>query len=320
MRYFLITITNSSGTVLYTWSSHTSSGAVDPGAPKVELDIPLAQYAKFAGQGRITVWGVGLKTISQATQLTGMTVSVVVGMAKGLPLANPNQHGPAIVGTIFQSWGNWINTNQTLYIVFTNLVGSYNSPINLALNWKANQPLSQALQASLSAAFPKYKIDINVSPKLVNNNDEPSIYRTLSALNTYLFNRSKALVNSPGYEGVAVSIANNTVTATDNTQIATSKTIAYTDIIGQPVWIAVGTIQVMFVMRGDLFLGNAFTLPATAYTVTESAAYPSPNGLTFSGQYVVSAIRILGNSRQPHAESWVTVVDALAQPATKAAA
>ena len=326
MRYYLITITDPNITdpkksVKAQWSSHLPDGTTpDPGAPKVELDIPLSNYGNFAGTGHITIWGVGLQLISQKNTFRGMNISVTVGMAKGLPLANPNQKGPAIVGTIFQNWGNWINTNQTLEIIFQAPYGSISSPINLSVTWLANTPLKSALQTTLTNAFPNDKISINISPNLVLPNDEPSYYRSLSELGTYLSVISHKIINTPNYAGVSISRANGIVTVVDGTTQSSpnnsTKKIAYTDIIGQPVWKALNTIQVMFVMRGDIFLDQPyFTLPTnTPQTQTQAGAIPAPtDNLSFTGVYRATAIRILGNSRQPHAEAWITVVDAIAQ-------
>ncbi len=115
MRSYDILITQpSTGALVQRFTSRDASGRAIPGALNIEWDIPVAPFATPMGAAWVRVWGVSLAQISQSSDLNGMNIQVFGGMQKGLPLANPMQYGLLVQGQIFQAFGNWIDTNQTL--------------------------------------------------------------------------------------------------------------------------------------------------------------------------------------------------------------
>jgi hypothetical protein len=142
------------------YSSYTNGQSL-PGAWNVELDIPVIDAATSQGFATARVWGISLAEIAQANNLAGnlsqnqppFNIAVYGGMQKGLPLANPAQAGLLTQGTVYQCFGNWIDTDQTLDFVImpgqpstsSNIggIGTLANPKNISWNWPANQPMAK---------------------------------------------------------------------------------------------------------------------------------------------------------------------------------
>ena len=315
MRYYQIQVLNDDNSIYAQWNSHTQQGAgiADPGAPQVEFDLPIYSFETPQGAGIVKVFGIGLKMISQASNLNGKSITVSVGMAKGLPLANPNQHGLPLHGKIFQCFGNWQGVEQSLVIIFQPQAGSQAAPANISLNWLAGQSLQTALDSALGIAFPSYTRQFLISQKLILSYDQTAIYQNLAQLSDYVNGISKKIINDQTYNGVKISFRNNVLYVFDNTTSTDPKQIAFSDLIGQPTWIDLVTIQVQLVGRGDIYVSDYITLPQAPLQTSQAANNQAKNALTFTGKYLVTKVRLVGASRQPSGNSWVAVIDALAQ-------
>jgi hypothetical protein len=185
-RYYDIRITPmGSTTASFAWGSHPN-GTFDPGAQNVEFDMPVLPYGVPVGGQTITIEGVSLQAISQAQNFAGSNITVRGGMQKGLPLANPNQAGVILSGQIFQSFGNWQGTEQSLSFVVLPAVYTLNNPGNIVLNWKAGQTLAEALKNTFSIAYPNMPVSINIGNNLVLDSDEHHFSSTLDSLADYL--------------------------------------------------------------------------------------------------------------------------------------
>jgi hypothetical protein len=124
---------------------------------------------------------------------------------------------------------------------------------------------------------------------------------------------------------VQITLYNNTVVIQDCTTQTVPKKINFTDLIGQPTWQKLQTIQVTCVLRADIGCGDFVSLPNTPGITTPgsySQAFSTPGvttsspkqGTVFTGTYQVNAVRHVGNSRSPLAAGWVTVLDLVLRP------
>ena len=155
MRYYNIVIANATtGQQVKRYTSLLANGSPDPGALLVELDIPQVTYDVVAVGGFVRIWGIPISDINQAANLTLMNITVSAGMSKGLPLANPAQAGIVAQGQIYQAFGNWIGTDQTLDLYFGPPTGTMAAPANLVVNWATGIPHKPAIEQTLSIAFP----------------------------------------------------------------------------------------------------------------------------------------------------------------------
>lgn len=316
MRYYKIDIGD--GALVY---ESFVNGQNDPGALLVELDVPVTTFTQPFGLAYITIWGISLKTIGQASDLNNKKIKVYAGMQKGLPLANPKQAGLIVQGYVLQAFGNWIGTTQNLCFNIAggdgpNGTGSNAAPKNIVVNWKTGQPLGTAIAATLSTAFPGIKQSINIGSNLVLPNDEVGPFNTLEQLATYVKSMSKMINKDPNYVGVDISLINDEIKVYDGnvdgapTAPKQPTQIAFTDLIGQPTWIGPQMIQTKTVMRADLAVGDPIKLPKSQATTTSASLSQYRQNSVFQGQFQIATIHHVGNSRQPDANAWITTIDA----------
>lgn len=145
---------------------------------------------------------------------------------------------------------------------------------------------------------------------------------------------SLSRIKDPGYTGVEIAVVNgNEIRVWDNDYAnhpdqgskisATERSknpvqIKFNDLIGQPTWISFGVVSVVCVMRADLQTGDHILMPEKARPMIQASSYSQfRDDSAFNGEFVVQSVRLLGNSRQPTAEAWITVIEAYPAEAVK---
>jgi hypothetical protein len=290
--------TTYSYTSLYQGGSVSTLGSTNPSALQFECDIPVAALDAPIANAYFRIDGVSLQEIAQATNLVGANVSIAVGMAKGLPLANFGQAGTIVQAQVGQCFGNWIGTSQhidcyvwaggdspsanmnTGGIVTSQTIPipiSHQSPANIVFQWQPGQPLMLPLSQTLQTAFPQYTIQGAVSPNLVwVGTAATGFYSTLTQFAQYIKNASLNLIggfapNQALYPGVSIVLQNGTIWIYDGTQQPKPKQINFTDLVGQPSLVGINEVQVTCAMRGDIKVGDYVTLPGGLVEVTQSS-------------------------------------------------
>jgi hypothetical protein len=330
MRYYRIVITPPGGgpATIYTSHPNGTNNPPDPGALNVELDILQYVQNTPGGGSFLRIWGVSLMTMAQASQLNNQTISIYGGMGKGLPLANPQQAGLLAQGTVAQAFSNWQGVNQTLEINFWPALASAQGadiasgspapavPAPIALNWQPQQPLAAALKPALAAAFPNYRINVNISPNLVIAAANPHYCGSLVQLAQWLQPVSQTIIGG-NYSGVMLSVHGNQINAFDSTAQPGSPTagavkmIEFNDLIGQVTWIEPQTIQAQCVMRGDLSIGQIIKMPPGQIATTSQSYSQFRQASAIQGQFLIQKIRHIGSFRQADGASWATIVEAV---------
>ena len=91
--------------------------------------------------------------------------------------------------------------------------------------------------------------------------------------------------------------------------------LQFWDLIGQPTWLG-PVVNFKTPMRSDLIVGKQVVMPAGLNPITTpQSSLIANNNSSFQGTYRVTNARHVGKSREPSADAWVTVVDAVqAQP------
>lgn len=331
MRYYSVKLTNpDTGALivprslagLNTGSSYTStsnglsSGTPLLGAMNINIDIPVAPYAEPAGQGWVQLEGPALAEISQANNLNGAGIEVYGGFTAGLPLENPKQAGLLVKGTVFPAFGNWIDVEQTLDLIIVPPLGSDSNPVNITGTWQKGTQLAGVLAIVLTNAFPGLADPvINISPNLVATEDQPWAYNNLQQFAEYLKETTAALINSPNYRGVDISLKGNQIVVSDGTVSTTPKPILFQELIGQPTWLDPSTLQFKCPMRADLSIADFITMPPALVTSSAGAVSPLVNAnATFKGTFELINVRHVGDFRSDQADAWVTVFDAATTP------
>lgn len=345
MRYYSIEIRDKDGDLVVPGyakklnlnASYTSfvNGQSLPGALDIELNIPLYNYA-FPKQGAmVRIFGVSLEEVSQANDLEGYSIVIKGGMQKGLPLAKPSQNGLILRGTIFQSYGNVEGVERVLNLILTPSTGTIAKPKNISLNWRARQPLSEALQTTLTAAFPEYTVRMAISSDLVMSSDQPGTFGKLEELSAAVLRLTRAqqfkgikTLSGATYGGVDITIKDKVIVVYDKTTdfggttYDDPKQLLFEDMLGQPTWLDPGTINVRLVLRADLDVGGFIKMPQklpSNYAIFTQTAQlpadtPSRNKSIFQGTFAIRELFHFGRFRQSDAASWVTSVNAVALP------
>lgn len=316
MRYYQIVVDGGSGGQSRTWTSY-ANGSTDPNAQDIEIDLPIGPYATPVGQSgaHVRIWGVSLQDIGQASNFNGKNITINGGMQKGLPLANPQQSGLLLSGVIFQAFGNWIGTDQTLeFIVFPQ-----NNDKNLAVNWKQGTKMADAIQQTLSTAFPDYTADISVSDSLVFFQDVQGYYTTIASFAQWVKLTSASILNPQGSTsqtraGVDIVIKDKKFIVRDDTTPQDPKQIAFTDLMGQPTWYAPNTISISLVMRADIGVLDYVKLPPTLATTLPASQPQSRDNSVFQGTFRVFELRHIGRFRSPSGLDWITVINCTTVP------
>ncbi|MEG2265238.1 MAG: hypothetical protein RSC68_12985 [Acinetobacter sp.] len=317
--------------------SSLKNGVFNPGNLMIEFDIQRFGESTPKGESCITIWGISPQDMQQARQdMFGMKIKMWVGMSKGLPLAKPAQQGLILEGTIWQVLGNWQGTELRMDLIVTasavsDVIPAPLAPINLTLPWNKGVRLSVALTQCFQNMGGEYRFSISISDRLINNFDSSMFCGSLTELATKLKNLSKNIIKENDYSGVEISVVNGReIRVFDNDfanhQDKNSKKsasyrsknptqIVFTDLVGQPTWVQYGTITIPCVMRSDIQVGDYIRMPEKLRPMVQASSYSQfKDDSAFTGDFLVSSVRLLGNSRQPDANSWVTVLEA--HPAT----
>lgn len=275
-------------------------GSSNPAALLVDLDVPVTfMHAPDAqAQPYIRISGVSLQEVNNAQALNGMNIQIRGGMAKGLPLANPAQAGVLTQGQVWQAYGTWTGTEQSITIYLTvpssttadQQLNGYpgavpvpvpvtnESPANIVFTWSRGMHLETAVASALSIVFPAYVVRGALNPGLIWTGDQAEIanFSTLQQFAQYLNSVSQRMVNGPtgrasGYPGVSLSLENSAFTLSDGTQQTKPLAIAFRDLMGQPAWVAPFTVQMQCPMRADIQVGDYVTLPAGQFINTPNS-------------------------------------------------
>jgi hypothetical protein len=326
MRFYSITLTPPGGTTpTRTWTSFPN-GQFDPGALNVVFDLVVALYATPVGGQSISIDGISINDLMQPQQFApqivngqrqpGMTLELKGGMGAGLPLANPAQQGTLLKGEVWQSFGNWEGTEMSLDLVINPGGFDSDNPGNFVLNWQANQPLGPALQNCLAVAYPNTPISVNISDQLVQSANDPHMCGTLEELAQHVQEITNGQFLGPTYPGVQIAMQGGAISVFDNTWQPPIVQLNFSDLVGQPTWVEVNTLQVKLVMRGDLRIGGVVKMPTglsgqAGQVLTSGNSQPSSMNYltTFSGAFQVIEMRHTGELRAADGRSWVTVIN-----------
>jgi hypothetical protein len=295
----------------FTWASHDASGNFIATALNVELDVPALPFGASQGGSSLRVWGVGLPALSQANDLAGYGLEIQGGMKPPYQLNKAAAPGVLVSGQVFQGFGNWEGLAQHLDLVVFSQAADPSLEAAIPFSWPANQPLGIAIANALTAAFPSFTVQGQDSvQRLVQDHDEQGYYQSLRSFSEYVLDVSQ----SGSYSGINIRAVGSVFYLYDNVAPGTPIQIAFEDLIGQPTWISASTLTFSTVMRGDIQLGQAVTMPKgllPPYALTTPAAAvpnaPAASRSVFQGTFTVIEVHHYGNFREPSAEAWRTV-------------
>lgn len=320
MRYYTVLISDpATGAAIKTYSSLKAGGSFNASALNIEFDIPVVGYGNPNSGAYLRIWGISLEDIGQSSDFNNKLITVYGGMSKGLPLANPAQQGVLAQGFIFQAFGNWMGTTQTLDFIIMAGTGPDFTSSNFAFNWPAGMPLAEAIKSTLATVYPYLIIDTSsISPNLVLPQAQTGQYQTLQQFAQFLKELSKFISpptsDGSAYSGVEMVFSGLMLKVIDNSAPpGTPKLIDFKDLVGQPTWNSPLSFQFNCVLRGDLNIGDYVQMPVTQFTSIPSSLSRFRSNSVFQGIGQIigegACIRHVGNYRQPDGQSWITTVN-----------
>lgn len=314
MRYYDIKFTrpttaNTSVSLPY-FTTLDSYGNTIAGALDIQLDLLMTTVEATPAMSSLRVWGAGLQYLGPASGIVGSTIEIRAGMSKGLPLAKPTQRGLLLRGTVYQAYGNWQGTEQTLDLVITLDVGSASSTMNIPWVWLKGTSLKESLSTALKTANPDIKnVVFSLVDDIIAPRDDVGHYQTLIAFMQHI----KSVTATPSYNGVKMLVRDNSYIVFDSGYNQSNPTVLdLVDFVGQPTWSSYATITLKLVMRGDLNIGDYITFPKTIPQLLTPNSYANyRDSSLFQGTYQIASVRHVGSFRQADADAWVTVVEAI---------
>jgi hypothetical protein len=328
MRYYKIVISppsgsGSTGFAPITYSTLNSTGGTNGSALQVDLDLFQTWYHQPAQNGFVRISGVDFKQIRQTANLNPSgtnycSIQIYVGMAKGLPYANPNQAGLIINGSILQAFGNWQGNQTSLDLIVIPSTYVPDTSINLTCNWLKSENLQQAITNTLNTAYPGIPVNGTISSDLLYTEDQVGQYANLYAFSEYVNQVSRQIKPKDNYLGVSIASTSSGFLLFDGTQ-PTAKTIKinFQDIVGNITWIDTFTIQAKLVMRADMDVGTLVQFPTGIPFINTAGSYSQfRTNISFNGIFSINSVRHVGNSRQPDGNSWVTIIECVIPGAT----
>lgn len=314
MRAYFIRITHPvTGAVLKFYTSFNTDGSTNGSALRVELDIPVFSYERPAGNARVKVYGVSYADIQGQSDLNNADITIYGGMAKGLPLANPQQAGILFQGTVFQCFANAQGRETSLELFLI----AKPPTANLSFTWGKGASLESAVRQVLSIGYPNSTITGGFDPAQVYTEDQPFSYQNLQQLGKFVYDTSKAINPSATYIGARITQNPKGFYLFDGTVRPAAKAISFLDLIGNATWLEFQVMQFMAVMRADLVAGDKITMPQGTNQINSASSFATfRNRAAFQGEFLIRGLRHVGDSRQLSAEAWVTVVDCMPVDAT----
>lgn len=346
MRYYKIVITpvqqtssvdsfgnatvNARKSLKFTTHPNGLQSAPDMGAMHVQFDLPVTTFDSPSGSFYLEIRGVDIATISQASNLQGAQIKIYGGMGKGYQLAKPDQAGLLVVGSVFQAFGNWMNTDMSLNL----LIQPFSTPLTdtnypkLVWHWQKGQKITDAIRQTLNGGMSGYSLDFSgVSNDLTAGSYDAGFYGDVTSLAINIRDISLHANPADGYQGIRFYLREKTFYFYDGGTESSPKEIQFEDMIGQPTWLGPDPypqITLQTVMRADISMGDVIKMPAfnksgsnltlSGYGLmapTQKAGQSPKSRSLFQGNFIVTGVRHIGDSRNPDGSAWMTVINAV---------
>ncbi|MXV36842.1 MULTISPECIES: hypothetical protein [unclassified Saccharibacter] len=288
----------------------------DPGALDISFRFTQASLSKAEGStggAFVTIKGVDITTINQASNLVNHTLILKAGMSKGLPLSNPNQVGTILHGTIQSSLGNWSGTEMDI----TFFVSSYQAPeldptqISYIFHCPRGKSVKEMIKQTTFPAPHKPSIVFKAKEEPIALHDFIGCYTSFKELCVGYGDCWKQMSGNP----LTVHISGQTITFLDQFYERPIKKIDFNDLMGQPTWNGKNDITVTCPLRGDIQIGDLISLPSTTnYLGKYSGQFSAQkqtlpkNSSLFSGTFEVTDISYLGSFREKDGQQWQSAI------------
>jgi hypothetical protein len=198
------------------------------------------------------------------------------------------------------------------------------APLNIIHNMLPGMNLSSAIQQTLSTAFGAGGgANIGISDALKLNYQDAGMYQNLEQYAGYIQKLSQSIMGVKNYPGVQMRSKGEGMNVFDGTKALGFGVIEYFDLIGQPTWLDINTIQVKCILRGDITGGDVVTLPTSIASISAGPNNSSPGAAlayqaspqrflsSLTGVGLVVDVLHIGDFRNPDGVGWSTTYNIL---------
>ncbi|GBQ08864.1 hypothetical protein [Saccharibacter floricola] len=294
----------------------TPTDLPDPGALDISFQFTQADLAKAdgpTGGAYVTIRGVDITTINQASNLVNHTLILKAGMSKGLPLSNPNQVGTILHGTIQSSLGNWAGTEMEITFFVSNYQAPEHDPAKTAyvFHCPKGKSVKETIKQTTFPTFHKFNVVLKIKNDPVALHDFVGYYTSFKELCVGYCDCWKQMSGSL----LTIHVSGQTITILDQFYERPIKKIDFNDFIGQPTWNGKNDITIMCPLRGDIQVGDLISLPKSTSTLgkydtnipSQSMPLPKKDSI-FSGEFTVTSVGYLGSFRDKKGDQWITTI------------
>lgn len=283
---------------------------------QITFDLPVLACDLNVTGGAVSLRGVPVTLLHSSVSYYRARIELYAGWQKGLPLVNPDQYGLILSGEVVNAWGNWQGTDQSLnFSVNPSVVYDREGrPVKIAVSGKKGERLAVVLRRALTAAFPERKIVTDIDADLTLAEDLNAVeYRSIGEL-------AWSLKQVKSWYAIDVVVQPGRIVVYDRTYRGKVKTIAGTELTGQPTWVGQNTVSFKVPLRPDLAVSDIVSLPrALTSGSTGALTLNAANGRNrtlmetplFTGNFQVVSVRHLGDFRNPVADAWCTACEAV---------
>ncbi len=283
----------------------------DSSSSSTPSDVTTVKQEPSTGRGVGPVMVGSLQDVPRYNRVGGRGIDKSIA-----PLAADATAG--VIGALAQLASSGFENIGGVTSYFFGQGGTVAKPLNIVHNMMPNMLLSDAIKKTLNVAFPNAKINISISPSLKLAYQDAGMYQSLPQYAAYIKQLSHSILGSDKYGGVRMSSHGPSIDVWDATGGPTSVvsgnkvTMGFVDLIGQPSWIGVNSINFKTVMRSDIHIGMFVKLPPTLMTVTQAAGYEGAKAgvMAFDGDFVITSVTHIGDFRNPDGNAWCTVYEA----------
>lgn len=331
MRYYELDITDSQGKPIVDATGNPIGPFISTDSPggalNIIFDILITSPDVATGGTMLAIYGLPMAALSQSVNLFGANVTLYGGFSGGLPLERPEQQGVLLQGRVFNPYGNWQGVNQCLNLIVNPglLTDKNGKTLNIMVDGKRGEGLAEVVTRALSGAYPDTQLNIRISDKLVLPEDWKGVYNRPSQLAITMKSASLGLIKEEGYSGISLVMQKGIIRFFDNLTTSNARTINANELIGQPTWIGINKMSFKTPLRGDFMVGDVITLPdslingsQSLLSVNSPAAFSAQRDkLNFSGKFIITSMRHVGEFMNGSGEAWVTIFEAIGMLAAR---
>ncbi|UMM63145.1 hypothetical protein [Aristophania vespae] len=292
------------------------TGIYDPGALDIHFEIDEVDVTT-ASKSVITIRGIDIKTIGQASNLQGAQIRLLAGTSTPphhIYNGQKRKWGLILEGTVFSSFGTWEETEMSLQLYVTPYTTG--KSFQFLTHARKGLELKYLIYREIARNFPNCTIEMNVKKNPLLPEAMQGSYSKFDEFVHFVKDTWKQLTN----EFILITSRGRIIYVADQSASQEPLEIKFTELIGQPSWNGSKEISFICPVRSDIKVTDIVTLPSFSSSHNNSPGtnawgsiklpkdpVPLPKDRSlFSGQFMITDLHHLGQFRSEKGLQWVT--------------